>query len=815
MGISYVLINSRPKHRALVAIIGAMAVFGIAFAIEWNQRFLAGRSADITDAIIALLAWLAPWLYPPVRAELQVSIRHTPSAKRDKGGQRQYAAPAIILTGSIIAAAVIGFHHLDGTVSESLLDESTWYRLPPPSELPPVQLDGFHFEHPRLPAPEKTDISRLKRDNPQFLNTHKKRADHGHGDIYSVILSEYVAPGTQDLDVLLHRLLGLKFTSRGHTQVKPLSLAYDWLYYRWSDQQRSLLQEKLAEGTEYIIYRIREKQRLSPYNVYLYNSPLQALIAGAIALYDDHPRGEPVMRFTYDYWKNRVLPVWQQVMGKNGGWHEGGEYIGIGIGDAIYQVPAMWRKATGEDVFAAVPGIHGFLDFLIYRTRPDGTQYRWGDAGFFTRGSNDRLSLAIEYNDAASYSLAKCPRKPIPTAWPWGPLSRMDLCDHEAVKSLPPQHFFDGIGMVVARSDWSKDATYVTFKAGDDYWSHTHLDQGAFTVYKGGALALDSGVYGIGYGSDHHANYSRQAIAHNTVTVTDPADIIPAPAKDQPRPIANDGGQRRIGSGWGIEAAPLDLSEWKAKYEIYHTASLGKIFMKDNLVVAVADLTPAYTNKYSGENTFSHRTRRVEHFTRTFAYDRSDDVIVVFDRVSATQAGFRKRWLLHTSQEPLTTPDGFIVNIAPDPVNQKAGGRLEGHVLLPGNAYIQKLGGTGFEFFTDGKNYDENGAIEKFLRSRKDTEAGAWRIEITPAWEAYDDEFLVVLLPTLGDERPSHRVRLLEDNDRVGCEIAGPKHTTRWWFDKQHEGPLVEISEDSDIIRSHDLRVSEFPVNHD
>ena len=45
-------------------------------------------------------------------------------------------------------------------------------------------------------------------------------------------------------------------------------------------------------------------------------------MACSLASYGDDLRAEPVMRFSYDLWKNRVLPVWRQVMGKNGGWHE-------------------------------------------------------------------------------------------------------------------------------------------------------------------------------------------------------------------------------------------------------------------------------------------------------------------------------------------------------------------------------------------------------------------------------------------------------------------------------------------------------------
>jgi hypothetical protein len=115
------------------------------------------------------------------------------------------------------------------------------------------------------------------------------------------------------LDVLHRRLMALKVTWRGHEQVKPIAVAYDWLYGSWSEAQRAELREKLVDGCDYLINLIR-KDRLSPYNVILYNAPFQALMACSIALYRDDPRADAIMAFTDDLWKNRVLPVWRQVM---------------------------------------------------------------------------------------------------------------------------------------------------------------------------------------------------------------------------------------------------------------------------------------------------------------------------------------------------------------------------------------------------------------------------------------------------------------------------------------------------------------------
>ncbi len=690
---------------------------------------------------------------------------------------------------------------LEPSYLESRVDESKLPQLPAPNQLPKVNLPNFRYPHPRLPVPTRTDISLLQSGRREYLRSRERLATE-KTDLYSIIMLSRIYPGSQNLALLFDKLIEVKFSWRGHNQVKPLAVAYDWLFDQWSEAQRKRLQEKLIEGCNYIIEYIR-KERLSPYNVYLYNSPFQALVACSLALYGDDSRAEHIMRFTHDLWKNRVLPVWRQIMGRNGGWHEGGEYVHIGIGQAIYQVPAMWRHATGEDLFSTEPRLRGFLDFLIYRVRPDNTIFRLGDAAWFTPWLvPDRIPLALEYGHIEAFSLLPPPKHPEPTSWPWGPIVTPALYNPTVISSLPLARYFDGIGLLVSRTNWSPNATYVTFKAGDNYWSHVHLDQGSFTIYKGGALAIDSGLYGPKYGSDHHMNYTYQTIAHNTITVTDPKDIVPAPRNKEPRLIANDGGQRRIGSGWGVEAAPLDLKEWQQKKEIYHTGLMKKVVMEEGIVVGVSDLTPAYTNRLSGKGTFSHRTRRVERFWRTFGHDQMDDVIVIFDQVRSTNRSFRKRWLFHTIEEPKLTPSGFLVSISPTDQVGHDGGQLEGHMLLPKNPKIEIIGGTNFAFFVAGRSYDENGEVFRALEKRKrELEPGAWRIEATPPDLNYDDKFLVVLLPTIGSQQANHQVRLLEDSGRVGCEVIGPHRTTRWWFNDNHNSPKIEILKQGAVIR--------------
>lgn len=764
--------SSRRPH--ITAIMGAALIAAYTLSLEWWQTSIPGRYADITDICIALLGWALPW-WLQRKVHIFAAPMQTGPAPTARPSYRELlltVAPFTVLMFGLAGLGVVF------TPAETRSMAQARPGLPAPEDIVPASLPHFRGTHPRLPAPTAEDIAKLRQDNPNFLALHRRFAQGGKGRLDDAILMAYIEPGSQDLALIHQKLMALKVVWRGQQQVKPLAVAYDWLYAQWSEAQRKQLLEKVLEGCNYEINFIR-RETLSPYNVYLYNSPLQALMACSIAAYQDDPRGEPVMAFTNDYWKNRVLPVWRQVMGKNGGWHEGGEYVGIGIGQAIYQLPNMWRQATGEDYFKSEPGIRGFLDFLVYRTRPDGTHMRLGDAGWFDKIIPDQLALALEYHHAAAYSLRPPPKFPTPTSWPWGPLSDDSLYDKTAAEKLPLTTYFDGIGLVVMRSGWGPDATYITFKAGDNYWSHSHLDQGSFTIYKGGGLAVDSGLY-TEYGSDHHLSYTYQTIAHNAVTVTDPDDTEPMPPKreDQsPRAIANDGGQRRIGSGWG-EPAPLDLPDWKYQYDTYHTATITNFAEHDNAVFITADITPAYTNKYSGEGTFANRTRRIERYLRSIAYDRINDTLLIYDSVKKTKPAFTSRWLLHMQQQPsLTDTTRFQSVLGPRKNPEQSGGILNGEVILPAIPNITPVGGPGKEFWLNGRNYDNDGKVYKEMSRRKNPrEPGSWRIEISPTQEdEISDQFLVALIPRLTTDEDLPVIKCTQTSRTLHCSVRGKR----------------------------------------
>lgn len=748
-----------------------------AFVIETGKLFIANTHPDSTNILIALgsvwlgqnlCQWLAECFRAPKKNVIQTSpVIHLP----------RKALFGIVLV--ILSFGGIGLVLIQKTASsEAVVMAHIKHEHPTPEALPQALLPNFRLNHPRLPAPSTQDIIRLKSENPKFIETQSEQAKGGRGNLNAAILMAYIEPGSQDLNAIFNQLIAMKPSWRGHDQGKQFALAYDWLYAYWSEPQRQQLRDKLSHSCNYLIEVIRSGQ-FSPYNVTLYTGPIQALMACSIALYKDDSRGEPVMAFTNDLWKERVLPVWRQVMGKNGGWHEGANHVGEGIGQAIYQLPSMWRSATGENYFKSESGIRGFLDFLVYRTRPDGAQMHIGDSSSFNRDSPDRLALALEYHHAAAYSLTTPPGNPTPTSWPWGPLSDNSLYDPNATAMLPLTKYFDGIGLVVMRNGWGSDATYITFKAGDNYSSFSQLDQGSFTLYKGGALAIDSGLY-YSYGSDHHLNYAYQTIAHNVATITNPDETAAVSNNDYnkaPRPIANDGGQRRIGGDIEIYPNPLDVNEWNARHDIYHTGSITQIAEQNGIVTVTADITAAYTNKFSGEGTLSSRTLRVNRYLRTIMYDPINDLFLVYDTITKANPSFTSRWLIHFQEQPLmTAPDQFMVSLLPDNNPKHTGGILEGKVLIPSSPLITAVGGPGKEFWVDGKNYDNNGDIYKALARgnfKQVAEPGAWRIEVRNTEASQTDNFLVALTAKQNRSEPAPSIQCSQGSGLTDCIIRG------------------------------------------
>ncbi|MBE7463779.1 MAG: heparinase II/III family protein [Planctomycetes bacterium] len=358
--------------------------------------------------------------------------------------------------------------------------------------------------------------------------------------------------------------------------------------------------------------------------------------------------------------------------------------------------------------------------------------------------------------------------------------------DRRALAAWPLASKIDPI--VTLRSGWGANDTFVAFRCGRHGGWHNHLDHNAFTIFRGGALAIDSG--GIHYGSPHRPEYSMRTLAHNAILVRDPDEGDWIGKLGQP--TANDGGQRLVVNAY---APPNDftgkphavMSEDRRK-RFRDEFDMGEYLAFEpgaRFDYVAGDATRAYTYPWSGLG--DNHCRRVEEAVRQLVFLKPD-LIVVFDRVEATRARFEKTWLLHTMEAPVALVRGkrrkAARGIRPLPASgpfeaEHARGRLTVWPLLPAARKARTIGGKGFECWVE---HAAGGGSKNFPAPAHQSETGAWRIEIAPRKPSARDCFLTVLHAGLKRETPAReRFRCAARTDGAYAAVTIESLTRGTW----------------------------------
>jgi len=268
---------------------------------------------------------------------------------------------------------------------------------------------------------------------------------------------------------------------------------------------------------------------------------------------------------------------------------------------------------------------------------------------------------------------------------------------------LPKARHFENMGQVFMRSGMGPQDTYLMFRCGGFLQQHCHYDNLHFALYHKGFLALDTGTrHREREIVAHMKNYYSQTVAHNCVLIHQPDEPI-APhwgVKGQ----ANYGGQHRVGD-----------------------SQLVAFETNDDYTYVAGDATVCYQHSQQDVPV------KCDLVTRQIVYLMPNH-LVIFDRVSATDASYRKDWLLHTVNEP---------DIQGDTVRaDHRQGRMLCRTLLPQDARLTKVGGPGKEFWAAGRNWPIKA---DGLKPEQTELMGSWRIEVTPAVAHKLDVFLHVV----------------------------------------------------------------------
>lgn len=292
------------------------------------------------------------------------------------------------------------------------------------------------------------------------------------------------------------------------------------------------------------------------------------------------------------------------------------------------------------------------------------------------------------------------------------------------------KYFGSPRGEIIARTGWeykpsavaSCNDVVVSMKIGEYITNnHEHWDSGQFQIYHKGSLAIDSGWYDD-YNTSHDYNYHKRTIAHNCMLAYDPNEKF----NKWGTIVSNDGGQKIVNN----LSEPVNLEQLLKKG--YKRASVLTHAIGNGYALLKGDLSNAYSQK-------------VREMYRTFMFLDLDNgdfpaCLIVFDKVEASDASFKKTWVLHTIQKPV------IDNVNKTAVAIRDENGCSGRLVLnsfmdsQNNISIKAVGGVGYESYVDGKDYPPAS-----VPASPRTEKGSYRIEVSPVSNSAADTFLNVM----------------------------------------------------------------------
>jgi hypothetical protein len=386
----------------------------------------------------------------------------------------------------------------------------------------------------------------------------------------------------------------------------------------------------------------------------------------------------------------------------------------------------LWalKTAKGVDHFAREKWLATRLEYLEEELLPDLTFVRWGDCVAGSRcGARDELRAVVDLyasglGSKAGFALSSriADRFPGTQGYHASVLPTFFLFGHarETAPELPLARLYGerSIGQALFRTGWGEGDTVVSFKAGDYFDDHGHFDQGSFTIWRRGHLAVDAGVY-TSFDSDHRKKFARTTVAHNTLLV----------GPDDER-----GGQRIVSS-----QDSRDLADYLAKKESRKLESADVVAWKSSpeWTWLSADLTRAYEPGIAAL------------VARELVWIKG--ALVVCDKVESSA---RARFLLHSAGDVEISGARFEL--------RGKAATLHGTTLLPKSAKLSRVKSNS----VDGRDLASPDKGEYGV-------PGEWRLEVEGPGPFL--HVLVALDP--GDAPPA--VKLVESGDSIGVELLG------------------------------------------
>lgn len=554
------------------------------------------------------------------------------------------------------------------------------------------------------------------------------------------------------------------------------AIVYDWCFPLMTNEDKRIF----VDNTETLAKTITGMGGWPPTKVYAvhgHNSEthiFRDLLAFSIACYDEYP---DIYNLIGGYVMNGLVETknwWYQ----SHTFHQGLGYNPLRFSCELWS-QFLFLRMNGTKLYSDDMGQVPYM--LFYNNRPDKRSIPEGDTNgdsltdkipTWLRGDMTHMLFAssiwddgylkgeyMRYSNNYKFFSYK-------SFWPLLTPVQFLIVNDPHVQPLPKEGlpktrlFGSPNGLMVARTGLNegveKDDVIAWAKIGETYvGNHAHLDSGSFQIYYKGPLAWDTGRYDS-FGSEHDANYAKETIAHNSLLIYDPDEImtsetsIPAPK--------NSGGQKRRGK------ETLNLEQLSGP-DCHMADVLGMEYGEDKIEPEYSyisgDLTSGYSDKVS-------EVRRSMIFMPTQNAEKPA-IFVVMDKIISNNPEFKKTFLLHSLQEPEV--EGNVTTIKRDTIGYN--GKLTMQTLYPRNPVIEKVGGLGKQFWVVDKNFPpKGGKYYSDYDSSKSSEHGWGRVEISPSTAAQEDYFLNVMYVSDADNlSPVDEALLIETDDLLGARI--------------------------------------------
>jgi len=310
------------------------------------------------------------------------------------------------------------------------------------------------------------------------------------------------------------------------------------------------------------------------------------------------------------------------------------------------------------------------------------------------------------------------------------------------------------------RSDWSPNATFITFKAGHTFTHHQHYDAGHFTIYKGAPLAVNSSNYAGNVLSENRMYYGIRTIAKNSLLVHKENERV-KPNYLFDKNIA-DGGQRLV---LPTGSAVTSFNDWKDNFyqgKHFEGATLTNYSHQvGEYTTITADLTASYNSTRFDDSGEEGKVKRVE---RTLAYLEQQDYILIYDNIQTTNLDYQTKWLLHSINRPEfgdmqlqkgTEYDGILVSQSSFGKIKNLENELNINIISPAKSVTKLIGGPNYKYFIESNSEGKGSNFSTGSTNAPWFDQAEWRIEITPQNQTDNEHYLVLLQPRIAKNEQS------------------------------------------------------------